>query len=239
MRRTTHKIQSHSLLREYLLTGLARSLLSSEEAEASARLRWSARELTRRLLSEAIASLSPAEWLAWSRPLRARPLLLRNAKRRWAGGESLLDDLAAGASTTPLDAVCARHGLSAATARALVTRHVERTEVGMGAAVRMRREVLLAFSELALRNSLDGLASLLEQDFAQPDAALPPARADVVTLLLQTLAETLAAVRVPIVFALDNMERLLAPRGPVDMPAAQSFPCRCPTLLGCSAFPSG
>jgi hypothetical protein len=45
----------------------------------------------------------------------------------------------------------------------------------------------------------------------------------VVTLLLQTLAETLAAVRVPILFARDNMERLLAPRGPVDNLAAQSF----------------
>ena len=208
---------------EYLLTELVRTLLSSEEAEASARLRWSARELTRRLLSEAIASLSPAEWLEWSRPLRTRPLFLPNAKRRWADGESLLDDLASGASTTPLDAICARHGMNAAAAGALITRHVERTEAGTGAAVRMRREVLLAFSELALRNSPDRLASLLEQDFAQPGAALPPARADVVTLLLQTLAETLAAVRVPIIFALDNMERLLAPRGPVDNLAAQSF----------------
>jgi hypothetical protein len=52
---------------------------------------------------------------------------------------------------------------------------------------------------------------------------LPPARAELVSLLLQTLTEVLAAVGVPVIFALDNMERLLAPRGPVDMPAAQSF----------------
>ena len=114
-------------------------------------------------------------------------------------------------------------GCRLAAASGLVMRHVERTELGTGAAVRMRREVLLAFSELALRNTPDRLASLLEQDFAQPDAALPPARAEVVTQLLQTSAEVLAAVGVPIIFALDNMERLLAPRGPVDMPAAQSF----------------
>ena len=208
---------------EYLLTEFVRTLLSPEEAEAPVRLRWSARELTRRLLGEAIAALSPAEWLEWTRPLHAGPLFSPRPKRRWADWETLLDDLAASTSTTPLAEICARHGLSATAACALVIRHVERTELGTGAAVRMRREVLLAFSELALRNTSDRLASLLEQDFALPDAALPPARADVVTLLLQTLAETLAAVRVPVVFALDNMERLLAPRGPVDMPAAQSF----------------
>jgi hypothetical protein len=208
---------------EYLLTEFVRELLSSEESESSARLRWSARELTRRLLREAVASLHLPEWLQWSGPpssVWSRP---RRAKRSPTDLEGLLDDLAAGPGATPLDEICGRHGLSSAAASGLVTRHVERTELGTGTAVRMRREVLLAFSELGLRNAPDRLASLLEQDFAQPEAALPPARAEVVTQLLQTSAEVLSAVGVPIVFALDNMERLLAPRGPVDMPAAQSF----------------
>jgi hypothetical protein len=45
---------------EYLLTELVRTLLSSEEAEAPARLRWCARELTRRMLVEAVESLDLA-----------------------------------------------------------------------------------------------------------------------------------------------------------------------------------
>ncbi|NLF71517.1 MAG: AAA family ATPase [Candidatus Anammoximicrobium sp.] len=208
---------------EYVLTEFVRELLSAEDAEAPARLRWSARELTRQLLREAVASLSLPEWLEWSGSASDGWSRLRRARRSQADREALLDDLAAGRSLALLDEICGRHGLSSAAAAGLVTRHVERTELGSGSAVRMRREVLLAFGDLALRNTPDRLASLLEQDFAQPEAALPPARAEVVTQLLQTAAEVLAAVGVPIVFALDNMERLLAPRGPVDMPAAQSF----------------
>ncbi len=208
---------------EYLLSELVRTLLSSEEAEAPVRLRWCARELTRRLLVEAIASLNLPEWLEWVDPSRRAWKVTRRVTRAQADWEGLLDELAAVRSATPLGEICARHGLTSAAASGLVLRHVERTELGTGSAARMRREVLLAFSELALRDASDRLASLLEQDFAQPEASLPPARAEVVTQLLQTSAEVLAAVGVPIVFALDNMERLLAPRGPVDMPAAQSF----------------
>lgn len=206
---------------EYLLSEFVRELLSSEEAESPARLRWCARELTRRLLFEAAGALDLPEWLQWSGPPSSGWGRSRRASQ--ADWEGLLDDLAAGSGVTPLSEICARHGLSSAAASGLVTRHVERNELGTGTAVRMRREVLLAFEELALRNTPDRLASLLEQDFAQPEATLPPARAEVVTQLLQTSAEVLAAVGVPIIFALDNMERLLAPRGPVDMPAAQSF----------------
>jgi hypothetical protein len=135
----------------------------------------------------------------------------------------LTDRLANSADQTPLAELCAEHGLAPAAASALVLRHVERTETGTGAAARMLREVLLAFSALAIRGDSNRLAALLEQDFAQPGAAIPPARADVVTTLLQTLAEVLAAIGVPIVFGFDNMERLLAPQGPVDSATAQSF----------------
>ncbi|MCL4205000.1 MAG: hypothetical protein KJ000_21170 [Pirellulaceae bacterium] len=230
---------------EYLLTELVRTLLSTEDVEAANRLHWCARELTRRMLVEAVASLDLPQWLQWSIPATDAWSLLRRAARRQADRERLLDDLGAGFGRAPLAEICVRHGLSPAAAFGLVMRHVERTELGTGTPVRMRREVLLAFAELALRNpktrqapgvhaaeplpwsdhgdSSDRLASLLEQDFVQPGAALPPARAELVSLLLQTLAEVLAAAGVPVIFALDNMERLLAPRGPVDMPAAQSF----------------
>jgi hypothetical protein len=213
---------------EYLLSELVRTILSAEEAEGGPRLRWCARALGRRLLFESVATLGPDHWPYWANPkVRVHPA--RSGGReagsatRPAGFEALLNQLATGSESTPLADLCADHGLSPTAALALAMRHLDRTEIGTGAAVRMRREVLLAFCELAFRDRPDRLASLLEQDFAQPDAALPPARAETVTSLLQTLTEVLAAVRVPIVYAFDNMERLLAPRGPVDLPTAQSF----------------
>lgn len=209
---------------EYLLTELVRTLLSSEDAEAPARLRWCARELGRRLLCQALAPLAPHEWREWTSPLGMRRGLGRRIRRSpWSEHERLLSQLWDDADRTSLAELCAGHGLSPTAACALTLRHIERSEQGTGAAVRMRREVLLAFGEMAFRDDTDRLATLLEQDFALPDTALPPARAEVVSSLLQTLAEVLAAIRVPVIFACDNMERLLAPRGPVDLPTAQSF----------------
>ncbi len=209
---------------EYLLTELVRTLLSSEDAEAPARLRWSARELGRRLLCQALAPLGPHEWREWTRPPKLQQGFWRRVRRsRWSDRQRLLDRLWDDTDLASLAELCAGHGLSSTAAEALARRHIERSEHGTGAAVRMRREVLLAFCELAFRDDTDRLATLLEHDFALPDTALPPARAEVVNSLLQTLAEVLAAIRVPVLFAFDNMERLLAPRGPVDFPTAQSF----------------
>lgn len=207
---------------EYLLSELVRALLTSEDADAPARLRWIARELTRRLCCEAVCALNCPEWLVWARPSRSRAMMPRRAARRWADREALLEALAR-ERTVRLPELCDRYGLPPDAAWALILRHVERTELGTGIAVRMRREVILAFAELTMRDNPTRLAALLEQDFAQPDAAFPPVRADWVTQMLQTLVETLAAVGVPVIIALDNMERLLAPRGPVDNAAAQAF----------------
>ncbi len=233
---------------EYLLTELVGELLSSEDVESPVRLRWCARELTRRMLVEAVASLDLPQWQQWSR-VRSKTLVpWHRAASRLADWQRLLEDLLAGPGTSSLPDICLRCGLSPSAALGLVWRHIEHSELGTGTAVRMRREVLLGFAELALRevdrfrpshtagarqpragsehpfpDATDRLASLLEQDFAQADITLPPARAQWVTMLLQTLAEVLAAIGVPIIFAMDNMERLLSPRGPVDMPAARSF----------------
>jgi hypothetical protein len=209
---------------EYLLTEVVRTLLASEDAEAPARLLWCGRQLGRRWLREAVAALGPHEWREWTRGTRCGRVGGRWCRGgRWSVRQSLLERLWDDADPTPLAQLCGEHGWSAAAAHALAIRQIERSETGTGFAVRLRREVLLAFGELAFREDPDRLAALLEQDFALPEATLPPARAEVVTALLQTLAEVLAAVHVPIVLAFDNMERLLAPRGPVDLPTAQSF----------------
>ena len=202
---------------EYVLTELVRALVASDEPQASARLQWCAAALGRRLLCQAIAPLSDHEWEEWAGGPRSR--------RAWGrrGRDTLLDRLWDGGGGEPLQEICVRHGLAAAAAYGLVIRHVEQCERGAGVAARMRREVLLAFAEMALGGGPLRLASLLEEDFAQADTALPPARAELVATLLQTLTEILAAVRVPVVAAFDNMERLLAPRGTADLPAAQSF----------------
>jgi hypothetical protein len=158
---------------EYLLTELVRTLLSSEEAEATARLRWCARELTRRMLVEAVESLDLPQWLQWSLPASDAWNWLRRTARRQADRERLLDDLAAGPFSTPLAEVCVRHGLSPAAAFGLVMRHVERTELGTGTPVRMRREVLLAFAELALRSWRTGNPRMLPKTGQAPGVHAP------------------------------------------------------------------
>jgi hypothetical protein len=209
---------------EYLLAELVRTLLASEDADAVARLRWCARQLGRRLLAQAVASTSALEWREWTwRRRRPGWLGARSRRRGWADRRMLLDQLSDDACGSTLADICERHGLSSRAAHAMAVRHIERCEGGTSTVVRLRREVLLAFCDPAFRDDSDRLATLLQQDFTQPGAALPPARADVVNALLQTLAEVLAAIGVPIVFAFDNMERLLAHRGPVDLPTAQAF----------------
>lgn len=219
---------------EYLLSELVRTLLGSEDAEAPARLRWCACELGRRLLCQAVALLGPHEWEEWARPQGTR------RRGRWVDREALLarlweadgtmcagpgpgDPAASPGASPPLAEVCREHGLPPQAALALAMRHMATSEHGTGVAVRMRREVLLGFCELAFRGELDRLESFLEHDFAMAEGVLPPARAELVATLLQTLADILAAIHVPIIFAFDNMERLLAPKGPADLPAARSF----------------
>ena len=206
---------------EYLLSELVRTLLSSEEVEAPVRLQWCARQLAGRLLSQALGTLNPAEWYVWS----AAGRLSERTSRRLRTGQrqGLRERLERHAAEQPIGALCAAHGLSPEAAQALVIRQIERSETGTGVAVRMRREVLLAFSESAFRDNSDRIAALLEHDFAQEETSLPPARAEIVTLMLQTLTDILSAINVPVLFAFDNMERLLAPRGTVDEPKAQSF----------------
>lgn len=207
---------------EYLLSELVRAMLASDEAEAPARLGWCARQVGRRLLDEALGSLNPCQWQEWSRQGRIGRRAMRVSPSRQR--DELREQLAGtGRSDQPLAAVCAQRGFAPAVAQALVIRHVEQTEKGTGVAARMRREVLLAFSDSAFGDDSRHIASLLEHDFAQDEAVLPPARAEIVTVMLQTLAEILSAVGVPILFAFDNIERLLAPKGAVDERTAQSF----------------
>jgi hypothetical protein len=209
---------------EYILHELVRSLLSRENAESAARLMWCASAITRRVLYEAVAPLSRVEWCEWTRAVSPEGAARQPSRRGWSSNrERFLELLATENSPDPLPDVCRLHAMPVAAARALFADHVGRTLTGSTSGVRMKRETLLAFADLALLGQIDRLGELLEHDFTVGDESLPPSRPEIVLSLLETLVELLSAVRVPIVFAFDNVERLLAPRGSIDFAAAQSF----------------
>jgi hypothetical protein len=208
---------------EYLLRELLRVLLCDDEPQGPPLLSWCTQEVGRRLLLESVAALALGEWLEWvGPPSRCRVLLGRARGKGWPNRERLVRDLRAGGNATLLE-ICQRNHIDPDVAHRLIAAHIAACERGSGVQARMRREVLGAFAQRALGRTADSIATLLEQDFAEDHAGLPPTRAALVDALLQTLVELLAAIGVPVVFAFDNLERLLAPRGALDEPTAQAF----------------
>ncbi len=216
--------ESHPTFAEFLLKELLRSLLARDESAPASPLGWISEQLTLKMLRQAVAELTPGEWLQWT----CQPTVLGIlAGRRWprqsAAHAALLDDLTRATPARPVRELCESHGLNLHAARQLLQRHVARCDVGSRPPVRMRRRMLNSLAELALTGSRDAFASFVEHDFTVVESGLPPTRAELVDDLLRTLVELLAAADVPILVAFDNIERLLAPRGRLNVESAQSF----------------
>jgi hypothetical protein len=216
--------ESHPTFAEFLLKELLRSLLARDDNEPPSPLGWIAARLAHKMLREAVAALTPGEWLQWTcRPTVLGILVGKRWSRELAAQDKLLTELAATTLDRPIAELCAAHGLTPDAVQRVLDRHITRCDVGARPAMRMKRRVLSSLAELALTGNRDAFASFVEHEFAEVDQGLPPTRAELVDDLLRTLVELLAAAEIPVLLAFDNIERLLGSRGRLNVELAQSF----------------
>lgn len=209
---------------EYLLRELLHTVLADDESRGPDWLRWCALEVTRRMLLESVGALAAHEWIEWVRGSSGWRVLCSNGIGRHVPDQrTVRADLEYCGPEFSFADWMTRRRIDRVTLRGLLAQHVALSETGTSIRARMRRAVLLALATRTLGQPTDPLADLIEQDFAESAGDLPPTRAALVDTLLETLVEILTAVDVPVVFAFDNMERLLQPRGSLDLPTAQAF----------------
>ena len=106
---------------------------------------------------------------------------------------------------------CEEVNLDFARACALVCNHAERTEPH-GATGMMRRHILQGMARFVFLNDESDLASFLTYGFAELDFQVRPSRQDLVLALFKSVMEVLRILRIPVVFAFDQLEDLLLAR---------------------------
>ena len=209
---------------EYLLAQLRTALVRQTEFHAERPLDAIARGLTRRLLRQALLGTSPAYRLLALHT--DRPLAFRLF---WGGGDDHLrrfDALLAqmkDSGARDLPALLAHFGLSAKVACRLIDGHLRARESGIDLLVRMRRLFYSALARAVLLADQDAVPRFFTEDYCKADPSGASLRADLVQCLLHVLLEACNLVRMPIVFAFDNLERLFAPQNQVDGGLIRAF----------------
>src|SRR5436309_1460976 len=168
---------------EYLLFQVIDTLLGGGRQKGSRPLESVGEELTRRLVSSALTTLTPAERLE----LFPAPGLGRWTRRFGLGftqaqerTQWLIDNLQSPKSEAHglrpaglLRRVCAEAGLEADRAWDLVSRHIERTEAHDTAGL-MRRHIHQGFAGAVLKGDESELANFLTYGFAELDFRVRP-----------------------------------------------------------------
>ena len=93
----------------------------------------------------------------------------------------------------------------------LVCDHIERTEPRSTGGL-MRRHILQGMARFVFHNDEADLASFLTYGFAELDFQVRPSRQDLVLTLFKSVMEVLRTLRIPVVFAFDQLEDLLLAR---------------------------
>jgi hypothetical protein len=106
---------------------------------------------------------------------------------------------------------CGEAGMEPNRALELVLAHVDRTEPRNTAGL-MRRYVLEGFARAVFLGDEGDLATFLTYGFAELDFQVRPTRQDLVLALFKVLMNVLQSLRVPVVFAFDQLEDLLLAR---------------------------
>jgi hypothetical protein len=198
---------------EYLLGQFKDALGQEDEFHADRPLDAIARTLTRRLLRQALLGAGPTDRLFALLPKGRGPFGLL-----WRGGQELLrpldglvERLRDPASSANVPGLIAEHGLRADTACRLIGGHLRLHEVGNDPFLAMRRALYLVMARSVLLGDREGLAVFLADGYRQVAPSDTGLRSDLVACLLRVLIEACGLVRLPVVFAFDNLEGLLNP----------------------------
>ncbi len=203
---------------EYLLFQLIDTLLGGGRQKNTRPLDYVGEALVRGLFAEALGGLSPQQRLE----LFPAPGLGRWVRKLGLGTTQavervqwLIDSLSrpvplpfqAGA----IRRACDEAGLEPAQALDLVCRYIDRTEPHNTAGL-MRRHTLEGFARAVFLGDESDLATFLTYGFAELDFQVRPTRQDLVLALFKVLMSVFQGLRIPVVFAFDQLEDLLLAR---------------------------
>jgi hypothetical protein len=174
--------------------------------------------LVRGVLGSALVALSPAEKLE----LFPAPGLGKWVRKLGLGTSQalervqwLIDSLARPVPMpfTPggIRRACDEAHIEPARALEMVRQHIDRTEPHNTAGL-MRRHILEGFARTVFLGDEGDLATFLTYGFAELDFQVRPSRQDLVLALFKVLMNVLQGLRVPVVFAFDQLEDLLLAR---------------------------
>jgi hypothetical protein len=219
---------------EYLLAQLRNALIEPDEVYHGSPYEDIARTVTRRLLRQTIAAFEPTDYIfASSPPGWQRFRLLWKDGSSWVRRWQRLRDLLQDPNTTQdLPELLKRHDFDVKRCLRLIAGHVNRCEAGSDLPTLMRRQLFLALALTALEKDRSAFLSFVRGDYlhdlvekASNGAGefAPPPRTEVVRCLLQSLVEVCALVRLPVVFAFDNLEGLFSPTGMLNGDLIKAF----------------
>jgi hypothetical protein len=208
---------------EYLLFQLIDTVLGGGKQKDARPMEYVGEQVTRRLMSDALTALTPAERL----DLFPAQGLGRWVRKLGLGGsaalervQGLIDDLNQPMPMPFLSGwvrrACEEVTLEPKTAFAMVCRHIDQTEA-LGTAGLMRRNVLQGFARAALLGDEAELAEFLTYGFAELDFQVRPTRQDLVLALFKAVMDVLRGLSIPVVVAFDQLEDLLLARRSDDV----------------------
>jgi hypothetical protein len=203
---------------EYLLFQLIDTLLGGGKQKNTRPLEYIGEQVVRSMFSAALNALTPSQRL----DLFPAPGLGRWARKFGLGTSQalervqwLIDGLA---KPVPLPfqpgalrKMCDEAALEPRRALELITQHIDRTEPRNTSGL-MRRYILEAFARAMLLADEADLATFLTYGFAELDFQVRPSRQELVLSLFKALMGVLQSLRVPVVFAFDQLEDLLLAR---------------------------
>lgn len=203
---------------EYLLFQLIDTLLGGGKQKNTRPLEYIGEQLVRGLFSAALAALTPAQRLE----LFPAPGLGRWVRKLGLGTTQALErvqwiiDSLARPVPLPFQAgairrACDESGLDHGRALELLAAHIDRTEPRNTAGL-MRRHILEGFARAMLLGDEADLATFLTYGFAELDFQVRPSRQELVLALFKVLMGVLQGLRIPVVFAFDQLEDLLLAR---------------------------
>jgi hypothetical protein len=202
---------------EYLLFQLIDTILGGGRQRDTRPLEYVGEQVVRGLLTQALTALPaakrlelfPPPGLGWARHFglgtgqaqeRARQLI-----------DALSRPLPMPFQPGAVRRICDESGLGVDRALKLVLEHIDRSEPRNTAGL-MRRNIFIGFARAMLLGDETELATFLTYGFAELDFQVRPSRLDLVLALFKSLMSVLQALRVPVVFAFDQLEDLLLAR---------------------------